>query len=66
MALVDQEVKIESAMRPLFKELRVAGEHLYTSSLPQPRWKVFSGWKRYRENAVRSDQRRATHGPTMI
>lgn len=66
MALADLEVKVESAMRPLFKELRVVGEHLYTSSLPQPRWKVFSGLQRYRENAMRSDQRRATHGPTMI
>ena len=66
MAPVDQELKVESVMRPLFKELRVVGEHRYTSSLPQPRWKVFSGLKRYRENAMRSDQRRATHGPTMI
>lgn len=66
MALVGQDVKVESAMRPLFRELRVVGEHLYASSLPQARWKVFSGLQRYRQNAMRSDQRRATHGPTMI
>lgn len=49
MALVEQKLKVKSVVRSLFKELWVAGEHIYISHLSQPRWKVYSSLKRYSE-----------------
>lgn len=49
MALVEQKLKVKCVTKPLFKELRAAGEHIPTSHLSQPRWNAYSGLKRYRE-----------------
>ena len=59
MALVEQKLKVKSVVRSLFKELQVAGEHIYTSHLSQPKWKVCSGLKRYSEmpqDQIREDK----------